>query len=51
VYDELVEAGLLESDPAGPAAVQEEYAADYCQPWLACMFDGGGPTTCGAPMK
>jgi hypothetical protein len=47
-YDELVECGALAASDGGPQAVAQERAIGD-MPFLACMYDGGSPTACGAP--
>ncbi len=51
VYLDLVEAGCLAPDDAGPSSIAEEEAlgADAGFPWLDCLFDGGTVASCNVP--
>lgn len=51
VYMELVEAGCLAPDDAGPSNISQEQALgpDAGFPWLDCLFDGGTVAGCGVP--
>lgn len=52
VWNELLEAGCVAPDDAGPRAIADEYALkDDADAWLACMWDGGTVAACRAPCK
>ena len=51
VYNEMVAAKCMDPDDGGAAAMQEAHLADYQEPWMACMFNGGTVVGCRAPCE
>ena len=49
VYNELVTAGCLAPDDAGPSTIAQEHALPDQEPWMACLWDGGTVASCNVP--